>query len=81
MLIKFSAKRVPSIGDEFASKLHYFPSSGAPIPAGTTLVVTGFDVEYGWLFVRAAVKGSTDGRIAYVAGCDVPAWEPEQVAP
>jgi hypothetical protein len=88
--INWSANQVPSIGDVFVSRINYLGGWGEPIlPAGTKLVVKGFDVEHGFLYALCEPKDARakakmlahfkkDNRYTspyvYVAGCDVEAW-------
>jgi len=82
MLIKFSAKRLPDVGEEFVSRITYFPNSPDAIKPGTLLRVVGYAYEHGFLYViaetveRSSMLMSGDRR-PYVAGADVTAWGPE----
>lgn len=86
MLIKFSAKRLPEIGEHFVSKITYFPSAPDAIKPGTVLCAVGYAYEHGFLYVLAEpVERTKDAilrggeRRPYVAGADVAAWGPEVV--
>lgn len=84
MLIKFSAKRLPEIGEHFVSKITYFPSAPDAIKPGTVLCAVGYAYEHGFLYVLAEPVERpsmlAEGiRRPYVAGADVAAWGPEVV--
>lgn len=63
MKIKFSAKRIPEVGETFVSTKDYnllhkatnkLLTHDKPIKAGTQLTVEGYAFEHGWLYIECA---------------------------
>lgn len=77
---KFSAFRLPAVGEIFRSERLYFhhePTPNERIPPGTELRVVGYFMEHGWLHVAAlqtADRTISDDRIIFITGNEVAEW-------
>lgn len=73
--VKFSAARLPAVGEKLTSRIPYFrhtPGKGNTRIAepGDPLYVVEYDVEHGWLYCLCKrTKTGTD--LFYVAGADI----------